>query len=85
MLAVPDKYGRGQHRHEQAAAEREANGEAGAGVLCSGIRIAASPQLLARSLHQGQKVWAVRDGHERGSGDATVAIREAVRSQKGRV
>ena len=38
MLAVPDEYGRGQHRHEQAAAEREANGEAGAGVPCSGMR-----------------------------------------------
>ena len=38
MLAVPDEYGRGQHRHEQAAAEREANGEAGDGVPCSGMR-----------------------------------------------
>jgi len=69
----------------QRAAEREANGEAGARVLCSGIIIGASPQLLASSLHQGQKVWAVRDSPERGSVDATVAIREAVRSQKGRV
>ena len=72
MLAVPDEYGRGQHRHEQAAAEREPNREARAG-----IGIIASPQLLANSPHPGMKVWAVRYALERSSIiNATVAIRK---------
>ena len=68
-LAVPDKYGRGQHRHEQTAAEREANGEAGACVLCSGIRIA-RPQ--ARSF------WHVRSIRANKSGQSETAPNGAV-------
>ena len=74
---MPHKYGRCQHCNEQAAANREPNRKAGAGIRISGIRIGASPQLLANSLHPGMKVWAVRYALERSSIiNATVAIRK---------
>ena len=61
-LAVPDKYGRGQHGDEQASAKRKANREAGAGVLgCH--RVARSP--YANAWGGQRRRWGRRGGEPR--------------------